>query len=72
MAVDKVVIYQNTSVLQDDVLAHRIGLIPFKVDASLFQQKKESEEFNAQNSLKFYMNIKCTRKEGILNTVEFK
>lgn len=65
MAVDKVVIYQNTSVIQDDVLAHRIGLIPFKIDESLFEQKKETEEFNAQNSLKFYMNIKCTKKEGI-------
>lgn len=30
MAIEKVYIYNNTSIIQDEVLAHRIGLIPLK------------------------------------------
>ena len=30
MAIEKVHIYNNTSIIQDEVLAHRIGLIPLK------------------------------------------
>lgn len=30
MAIEKVYIYNNTSVIQDEILAHRIGLIPLK------------------------------------------
>lgn len=28
MAIHKVLIYQNTSILPDEVLSHRLGLIP--------------------------------------------
>ncbi len=28
MAIERVLLYQNTSILQDEVLAHRLGLIP--------------------------------------------
>lgn len=36
MAIEKVFIANNTSVIQDEVLAHRLGLIPLKVDPRLF------------------------------------
>lgn len=36
MAIEKVLIANNTSVVQDEVLAHRLGLIPIKVDPRLF------------------------------------
>ena len=39
MAVDKVFIYNNTSIIQDEVLAHRLGLIPIKVDPRLFEYR---------------------------------
>jgi len=35
MAVEEVFIYNNTSVMQDEVLAHRIGLLPINVDPRL-------------------------------------
>jgi DNA-directed RNA polymerase alpha subunit len=39
MAIEKVVIYQNTSLIQDEVLAHRLGLIPLKADPKMFQNR---------------------------------
>lgn len=37
MAIEKVLIANNTSVIQDEVLAHRLGLIPINVDPRLFE-----------------------------------
>ena len=41
MAIEKVHIYNNTSIIQDEVLAHRLGLIPIKADPRLFEYKQE-------------------------------
>lgn len=40
IAIDKAVLYQNTSIIHDEVLAHRLGLIPIDVDPDLFVFKK--------------------------------
>jgi DNA-directed RNA polymerase I and III subunit RPAC1 len=40
MALHKVQLYQNTSVIPDEVLVHRIGLMPLKVDARGFNYRK--------------------------------
>ena len=41
MAIEKVHIHNNTSIIQDEVLAHRLGLIPIKADPRLFEYKQE-------------------------------
>lgn len=41
MAIDKVHILNNTSIIQDEVLAHRLGLIPIKADPRLFEVKAD-------------------------------
>jgi DNA-directed RNA polymerase I and III subunit RPAC1 len=43
MAIEKVFIYNNTSLLQDEVLAHRLGLIPLKADPRLFEYRQPGE-----------------------------
>jgi DNA-directed RNA polymerase alpha subunit len=40
MAIEKVFVYNNTSILQDEVLAHRLGLIPLKADPRLFEYRQ--------------------------------
>lgn len=37
MAIERVVIQENTSIIQDEVLAHRLGLIPIKADPRQFE-----------------------------------
>ncbi|XP_045593213.1 DNA-directed RNA polymerases I and III subunit RPAC1 isoform X2 [Procambarus clarkii] len=37
MAIEKVYMYNNTSIVQDEVLAHRLGLVPLKVDPRYFE-----------------------------------
>lgn len=66
MAIEKVHLYQNTTVMQDEVLAHRMGLIPLKADPRLFQWKaKEApDEGTEQDTLEFSLNIRCSRRPG--------
>lgn len=39
MAIEKVHVYNNTSIIQDEVLCHRLGLIPLRVDPRMFDYK---------------------------------
>jgi len=71
MAVDRVFIYNNTSVIQDEVLAHRLGLIPFKADHRLFEMHKKATDKVKdgdedpmkvdQDTLVFKLQIKCKK-----------
>ncbi|KAK3802143.1 hypothetical protein RRG08_050029 [Elysia crispata] len=62
MAIESVAIWNNTSIIQDEVLAHRLGLIPIKADARLFEYKqKDAVEPTSEDTLQFSLKIKCTR-----------
>ena len=41
MAVDEIVILENSSILNDEILAHRIGLIPLKTDLDSYSLPEE-------------------------------
>ncbi|KAK4885231.1 hypothetical protein RN001_001502 [Aquatica leii] len=62
MAIEKVHIYNNTSIIQDEVLAHRLGLVPLKADPRLFQFKQDAED-NELDTLEFELKIKCIRSK---------
>jgi len=36
IAIETVYIYENTSIIQDEILSHRLGLIPIHADPRLF------------------------------------
>jgi len=63
MAIEKVHIYQNTSIMQDEVLAHRLGLIPLKADPRLFKWKEPDakDEGTEEDTLEFFLSTKCKR-----------
>ncbi|RZF33883.1 hypothetical protein LSTR_LSTR009907 [Laodelphax striatellus] len=60
MAIEKVMIYNNTSLIQDEILAHRLGLIPLKADPRRFDFKSE-DEGTERDTLEFELKIKCTK-----------
>lgn len=39
MAIEKVFVTNNTSVIPDEVLVHRMGLIPIQVNPKLFEYR---------------------------------
>ncbi|GFU05078.1 DNA-directed RNA polymerases I and III subunit RPAC1 [Trichonephila clavipes] len=64
MAIDKVHIYNNTTVIPDEVLAHRLGLIPIKVDPRLFVSKGNDEEGTEEDTIQFELKVKCRKVTG--------
>ncbi|ELU00597.1 hypothetical protein CAPTEDRAFT_171865 [Capitella teleta] len=65
MAIDKVKIYNNTSIIQDEVFAHRLGLIPIKADPRMFEYRSEdNEEGTPEDTLVFELKVKCTMNKN--------
>lgn len=51
MAVEKVFVYNNTSIVQDEILAHRLGLIPIRADPRLFEYRNQGESLGSNRSI---------------------
>jgi DNA-directed RNA polymerase I and III subunit RPAC1 len=49
VAIEHVFIYTNTSIIQDEVLAHRLGLVPLAIDARGLEFP-QSESVSAEGS----------------------
>lgn len=63
MAIEKVYIYNNTSIMQDEVLSHRLGLVPIKVDPRKFVFKnRATPDYTPAETVVFKLNVKCTKK----------
>uniref|UniRef100_A0A2K5WTI7 DNA-directed RNA polymerases I and III subunit RPAC1 n=2 Tax=Macaca TaxID=9539 RepID=A0A2K5WTI7_MACFA len=62
MAVEKVLVYNNTSIVQDEILAHRLGLIPIHADPRLFEYRNQGDEDGTEiDTLRFRLQVRCTR-----------
>ncbi|XP_017470984.1 PREDICTED: DNA-directed RNA polymerases I and III subunit RPAC1 [Rhagoletis zephyria] len=73
MAIEKVYIYNNTSIMQDEVLAHRLGLIPLRADPRRFLYKTEEsgDQGNEHDTLEFELKVKCTRRKDVKDSSNF-
>lgn len=76
LAIEKVFVYNNTSVIADEVLAHRLGLIPLKGSPSgmrwlkWFYEPGEGDSFEKMehtdyNTVKIGLNVRCEAREGV-------
>lgn len=61
MAFETVYIWNNSSIIQDEVLSHRVGLIPIQVDPREFELMATecSEEATDVNTIVFKLDVKC-------------
>ncbi|XP_058115324.1 uncharacterized protein LOC131258205 [Magnolia sinica] len=64
MAIEKVFVANNTSVVQDEVLAHRLGLIPIKADPRLFEYVSENDSAKEKNTIVFKLDVQCKKGGG--------
>uniref|UniRef100_T1J5W7 DNA-directed RNA polymerases I and III subunit RPAC1 n=1 Tax=Strigamia maritima TaxID=126957 RepID=T1J5W7_STRMM len=63
MAVEKVIFHNNTSVIPDEILASRLGLIPIKADPKLFEFREPGDENGSpENTLEFHLKVRCSKR----------
>lgn len=74
IAIEKVYMYNNTSIIQDEVLAHRLGLIPLRADPRLFEYKADetNDEGTDQDTLEYKLKVKCSRRKDVKDTASFE
>ncbi|KAI8382379.1 DNA-directed RNA polymerase [Blakeslea trispora] len=61
MAIEKVYVMNNTSIIQDEVVAHRLGLIPIKADPTEFDYMTEEGGPTDLNTLVFKLKKRCEK-----------
>ncbi|XP_027933341.1 DNA-directed RNA polymerases I and III subunit RPAC1-like isoform X2 [Vigna unguiculata] len=65
MAIERVYIANNTSVLKDEVLSHRLGLVPIRADPRLFEYPdNEGDDRNEKNTIVFGLHGRCEVKQS--------
>ncbi|KAK9824049.1 hypothetical protein WJX72_007346 [[Myrmecia] bisecta] len=68
MAIEHVFFVNNTSIITEEVLAHRLGLVPIKVDPALFEDKTNECSPNERNTVVLKLKVDCKRQgEEIIN-----
>ena len=66
MAIDEVVMIENSAILQDEIIAHRLGLIPLKTDLDSYNLPEEcscQSEFGC-NLCRVTLTLDAEAKEG--------
>jgi DNA-directed RNA polymerase I and III subunit RPAC1 len=63
IAIEKVTMWQNTSIIPDENLAHRMGLIPLNADGRAFEFHVPGTEYTEHDCLKFRLHKICTKKD---------
>lgn len=61
ICIEHIFVWNNTTVLDDEVLTHRIGLVPLNVDPSQIEMRGQSDQPTDRNTLIFRINHECTR-----------
>jgi len=64
MAIEHVFITKNTSIVHDEVLAQRLGLVPIFADPAEFEFSNEKLSSNEYNSIIFRINVSCEKIDG--------
>jgi DNA-directed RNA polymerase I and III subunit RPAC1 len=65
IAIEHVYMWNNSSIVHDEVLAHRIGLVPIDCDPRLFDDfMGEDDEATDRNTVVFRLKVACGRSKA--------
>lgn len=61
VAIEHVYIWNNTSIIQDEVLSHRLGLIPLAINPDKVLMRLPGDDADDSNTVVFHLKAKCER-----------
>lgn len=64
VAIEDVYMWNNTSIIVDEVLSHRMGLVPLRVDPDRIDFRAKDESPTDRNTLVFKLDVACERVPG--------
>ena len=65
IAIEDIYVWNNTSIMQDEVLCHRLGLVPLKIDPRKLVYKPSASSPALDNdTIVFQMRVRCDRIPG--------
>jgi DNA-directed RNA polymerase I and III subunit RPAC1 len=64
MAIETVFVLQNTSIMADEVLSHRLGLIPLNIDPRHFHIRENNEDATDVNTVVLSLHAHCRLKNA--------
>ncbi|KAJ2064482.1 DNA-directed RNA polymerase core subunit rpc40 [Coemansia sp. S146] len=64
MAIETVYMINNTGIVQDEILAHRLGLVPIMADPQDFNWKLPEDPPTDQNTIVFKMKVECMKNQS--------
>lgn len=61
VAIEHVFVVNNTSIIADEVLAHRLGLVPLAVDARALETRQAGDAAHEKNTVVLKLDVSCRR-----------
>lgn len=61
VAIEHVFIVNNTSIIADEVLAHRLGLVPLAIDARALEPRSAGDAAHERNTVVLKLDVSCRR-----------
>lgn len=65
VAVETVFVHRNNSIMHDEMLAHRLGLVPLRIDPRKLTIWNKGDDVNALNTVKFSLRKKCEMNKSV-------
>lgn len=64
MAIDQIYVWNNTSIMQDEVLCHRLGLLPLNIDPKRMKDRRNKNQPHESDTMIFDLRVRCDRIPG--------
>lgn len=69
LAIDEIIVIENTSVMYDEIIAHRLGLIPLKIDLSAYHVLEDCNVCGGEGcsncEISLSLQVECREDENV-------